>query len=158
MYRNLLLAFGLMVAGHNVSAAPVFCPLGTREETQITVTMPAGLNSTESRIYSATELFGSPCYPYVILTEEEDFPPNFDHPTEATQTYPVGTTVRYQSPWMELPGDPSRQARRTTDFERTSTGGCTSANCASSDWLRTGNNVETRARTRPGSLGANDGN
>lgn len=158
MYRNLLVAFGLIVVGHSVSAAPVFCPQDTKEETRVTVTMPAGLNSTESHIYSATEYFGSPCYPYVRLTEEDVFPEEFAPPSEATQTYPIGTTVTFQTPWMDVPGDPSRQARRTTEFERTSTGGCTSANCASADWLRTGNNVETRARSRPGSLGSNDGN
>lgn len=158
MHRNLLVAFGLMVACHMATAAPVFCPQGTKEETQITVTMPAGLNSTEGRIYSASEYFGSPCYPYVILTEDEDFPPNFSHPGEGNQTIPVGTTARFKSPWMDIPGNPGRQARRTTDFERTPNGGCTSANCASADWLRTGNSMETRARTRPGSLGSNDGN
>ena len=157
MLRNLCVAFGLMAAGHNASAAaPVFCPQGTEEETQITVTMPSGLNSTDSRIYSATEYFGSPCYPYVILTEEDAFPPEFAPPSEATQTNPVGTTQRYQSIWMDMPGNPNRQARRTTDFERTSTGGCTFANCVSPDWLRIGNRVETRARSRPGSLGGND--
>jgi len=156
MFRNLLLAFGLITAAHNAWAVPVFCPEGTKEETQITVTMPSGSNSTESRIYSATEYFGSPCYPYVILTEEEDFPPNFDHPSEATQTSPVGTTVRNQTPWMDMPGNPTRQARRTTEFERTANGGCTWASCASPNWDRTGNSVETRVRTRPGSLGSND--
>jgi hypothetical protein len=160
MLRNNVLAIALMLEGnHALAASPVFCPQGTQAESEITFTVTLAPGSTESRIYTATEFYGSPCYPFVILTEGgEDFPPTPEHPSEATQTNPVGTTVRHQTPWMEILGNPGRQARRTTDFERTISGGCTWASCASPNWDRTGNSVETRARSRPGSLGSNDGN
>ena len=158
MFRSNLSVVALMLAGtHALAASSVFCPQGTRVETEVTVTVHVTEIDTESRIYGATEFYGSNCYPYVTVIQGYDgFPPTPDHPAEVIPPYPVGTLVKVETPWMDIPGNPARQARRITELERTTDGGCTWASCASPSWDRTGNRAETRVRSRPGSLGGND--
>lgn len=155
MLRSGLMAVILLLACNQLAASALFCPQDTSAETEITVTVYITEIDTESRIYSASELYGSNCYPYVTMLQAfDDFPPTPDHPGDDSQPYSAGTLVKVQTPWIGIPGLANKQARRLTEFERTPSGGCVWAGCASPNWHRTSNSVKIRARPSP--VGEND--
>jgi hypothetical protein len=73
-----------------------------------------------------------------------DFPPAVGPPPEPD--YPVTTEISVQTPWIDVPGSGSLQARRSERYRRVADGSCTWATCANPGWDLIELRIEQRIR------------
>ena len=72
-----------------------------------------------------------------------DFPPPIGPPPGPD--YAGTTEISVRTPWIDVPGSSSFQARRSERYRRVADGSCTWATCANPDWDLIELHIERRA-------------